>query len=62
MLTAALCVGNQVKMPGIQSIAGALFGLSFYAWVLLELEDMRFTSTESEYVFFHPKFLIHVHM
>lgn len=44
-------------MPEIQSIAGALFGLSFSAWVLLELEDMQFTSTESEYVFLHSKIL-----
>ena len=54
VLTAALFVGGikkQVKMPVIQSIAGALFGLSFSAWVLLELEDMQFTSTESGYAF-----------
>lgn len=49
-------------MPEIQSIAGALFGLSFSAWVLLELEDMQFTSTESEYVFLHSKFFMHMHM
>lgn len=49
-------------MPEIQSIAGALFGLSFSAWVLLESEDMQFTSTESEYVFLHPKSFMHVHM
>lgn len=65
MLTAALFAGGikkQVKMPEIQSIAGALFGLSFSAWVLLELEDMQFTSTESEYVFLHSKFFMHMHM
>jgi hypothetical protein len=33
-----------------QSTAGALFGLLFLAWLLLELLDMQFTSTEFGYV------------
>ncbi|KAI7997826.1 Polycomb group protein EMBRYONIC FLOWER 2 [Camellia lanceoleosa] len=40
----------QVKML-IQRSAGALFGLLFSVWLLLELVDMQFTSTESEYAF-----------
>ncbi|XP_028103428.1 uncharacterized protein LOC114302582 [Camellia sinensis] len=37
---------EQVKML-IQRSTGALFGLLFSVWLLLELVDMQFTSTES---------------